>query len=35
MSFWKKSRLFFFVPLALALLAGLYALLGFRALGLE
>lgn len=32
MSFWKKSRLLFFVPLALALLAGLYALLGFWAL---
>lgn len=32
MSFWKKSRLIFFVPLALALLAGLYALLGFWAL---
>lgn len=32
MSFWKKSRLLFFVPLALALLVGLYALLGFWAL---
>lgn len=32
MSFWKKSRLIFFVPLAPALLAGLYALLGFWAL---
>lgn len=32
MSFWKKSRLLFFVPFTLALLLGLYALLGFWAL---
>lgn len=32
MSFWKKSRLLILVPLALALLVGLYALLGFWAL---
>ncbi|MGH8025549.1 MAG: hypothetical protein ACREO0_02375, partial [Pseudoxanthomonas sp.] len=32
MSFWKKSRLLILVPLALALLLGAYALLGFWAL---